>query len=143
MVAALFISDAPGQVMQSVPFVEAIPGRGLKGDRYEKGVGTFSSWPKDHELTLVEQEEAGAANIEVALLRRNIVTVGVRLNDLVGKEFRIGAVLCEGTRLCAPCGHLERINNRPDLCRVMAGRAGLRAVILTGGVIAVGDKVEL
>ena len=139
MVVAILLSDAPGKPMRDVQFADAIVGRGLQGDRYEQGRGTFSTWPQDHELTLVEQEEADAAQINASDLRRNLVTVGVRLNDLVGKRFRIGAVLCEGTRLCEPCAHLEAVTNRPDLCRIMAHKAGLRAVILTGGVIVLGD----
>ena len=143
MISQIYLSDLPGQVMRSVESAEAIAGRGLAGDRYEQGRGTFSDWPQDHELTLVETEEAESAEIPPALLRRNLVTVGVRLNDLVGKNFTIGAVWCKGTRLCPPCAHLQALTNRPDLCRIMAHRAGLRAVILRGGTLRVGDVIAL
>ena len=141
MISQIYLSDLPGQVMRSVESAEAVAGRGLAGDRYEQKRGTFSDWPQDHELTLVEAEEAEAVEIHPALLRRNLVTVGVRLNDLVGKNFTIGAVWCKGTRLCPPCAHLQTITNRDDLCRTMKHKAGLRAVILRGGVIRVGDAI--
>lgn len=143
MVIALLISLAPGEPMRSVSEAEAVAGRGLADDRYEQGTGTFSTWPKDHELTFVESEEVEAAQIEAHELRRNIVTQGVRLNELVGKRFYVGVVLCEGTRLCEPCGHLEHITNRAGLTKTMLHKCGLRAVILTGGTIRVGDKLTV
>jgi MOSC domain-containing protein YiiM len=118
------------------------------GDRYERGVGTFSHWPKDHELTLVEAEViedlARVHDVRFAPgeTRRNLTTRNVRLNDLVGRRFRIGPdVECEGTRLCGPCDHLEAVTGRPGLCRLMAGRGGLRARILSAGIVRVGDVV--
>ena len=76
--------------------------------------------------------------------RRNVTTRGVRLNELVGRRFRIGGdVLCEGTRLCEPCAHLEVVTGKGGLCRLLAGRGGLRARLLTGGVIRTGDPLTL
>lgn len=129
--------------MQNVGEAEAIAGRGLRGDRYEQGTGTFSAWPKDHELTLVENEEAETAQIEACELRRNLVTEGVRLNELVGKRFHVGSVLCEGTRLCEPCAHLETVTNRPGLAETMRHKCGLRAVVLSSGTIRVGDTLSI
>jgi hypothetical protein len=145
---AIHLADAAAGPVRAVPQATAIPGRGLATDRYERAVGTFSDWPKDHELTLVEAEviEDLAQNHDVHFApgetRRNLTTRNVRLNALVGQRFRIGPdVECEGTRLCEPCDHLERVTNRPNLCRLMKGRGGLRARILTAGTIRVGDTI--
>ena len=122
--------------------IECVTGRGIRGDRYAMKEGTFSDNPKDHELTLVEAEVVAEFGFTPGETRRNLTTRGVRLNDLVGKRFRIGPALCEGTRLCEPCAHLERLIERPGLVRAMAGRGGLRAVILEGGEIHVGDPLQ-
>ena len=73
--------------------------------------------------------------------RRNIVTRGISLNDLVGRSFRIGSVECVGRRLAEPCAHLEKLT-RPGLLRPLVHRGGLRADIITGGVIRLGDEIE-
>jgi hypothetical protein len=133
--------------VRTVVEARAIAGRGLAGDRYERGAGTFSDWPQDHEFTLIEAEAVEAALAEFPGLdlapgdhRRNVTTRGVRLNALVRKRFRIGAdVLCEGTRLCEPCAHLEVVTARAACAGMLAGRGGLRARLLTGGTIRVGD----
>ena len=122
-------------------------GAGIDGDRYGRQEGTFSDRPLDHELTLVEAEVIDALmaehGIDLAdgLSRRNLTTRGVRLNPLVGRRFRVGGVLCEGTRLCEPCAHLERLTGIGGLARVMAGRGGLRALVLEDGPVRVGDPV--
>jgi 8-oxo-dGTP diphosphatase len=89
--------------------------------------------------------EALAAEHDVVLdageTRRNVTTRGVRLNELVGETFWLGDVLCRGTRLCDPCRHLEEVT-RKRLLRPLLHRGGLRADLLTGGTIRVGDAVE-
>ena len=72
--------------------------------------------------------------------RRNLLTRGVRLNDLVGREFRVGAVRLIGCRLCEPCTHLVRLTGQQVLPG-MVGRGGLRAEFLDDGVLAVGDPI--
>jgi len=129
--------------MQRVESATLAAGRGILGDRYAMKEGTFSDNPKDHELTLVEAEVAAEFGFDPGETRRNLTTRGVRLNHLVGKRFRVGAVLCEGTRLCEPCAHLERLTERHGLVRAMAGRGGLRAVILEGGEIHAGDPLTV
>ena len=126
---------------QSVERATAVPGRGLEGDRYFEGTGTFSDWPGDDDLTLIEAEATEAAGIEPGAARRNVVVRGADLNALVGKRFRVGAVECEGLELADPCRHLEGLT-KPGVLRALAGRGGLRAAILTGGEIAVGDALE-
>jgi MOSC domain-containing protein YiiM len=128
--------------------VSAVAGRGLEGDRYFAGVGTFSANPGDgRELTLIEAEALEALQAEhgIALdagqTGRNIVTRGVALNELVGRHFEVGPVACVGRRLCDPCRTLER-RTVQGVLRGLAGRGGLRADIVVGGEIAVGDVVE-
>ncbi len=73
--------------------------------------------------------------------RRNIVTSGIRLNDLVGRRFKVGAALLEGMRLCEPCAHLGKLIG-PAVVKGMVHKAGLRARIIHGSLIRVGDDIE-
>jgi MOSC domain-containing protein YiiM len=147
MVEAIHVAPAAGALMVSVGEAVALAGRGLASDRYADGAGTFSSWPKDHEFTLIEAEaieamnEAPGVRLASGDARRNVTTRGIALNDLVGREFLVGAVRCLGTRLCPPCEHLRGLLKIPDLLRIMNGRGGLRATLLEGGTIRVGDAI--
>ncbi|HUG14999.1 MAG TPA: MOSC domain-containing protein [Thermomicrobiales bacterium] len=142
----IFITTAAGQPMIPLQSVHAIAGTGLEGDRYALGTGFYSDGSDGRELTLIEQEDLEQlAGKGVALAphecRRNLVTSGVRLQPLVGTRFFVGEVECEGVRLCPPCNHLEELT-RPGPLRGLARSGGLRARILTGGRIAVGDSVR-
>lgn len=134
--------------MASVPEVRAVVGKGLEGDRYFTQVGTYSNTPgPDREVTLIESEVLEALRRECGIpldpneSRRNIVTAGVPLNSLVGRDFRVGEVALRGVRLCQPCAHLERLTS-PGVLAALVNRGGLRAQILTNGVIRVGDPVH-
>ena len=133
--------------MSVVLAAEAIAGRGLQGDRYERGAGTFSNPDgRGYDLTLVEAEaleELADAGIELSPeeARRNIVVRGLALDHLIGKRFRIGGVELFGQRRCEPCAHLERLT-RPGVLRGLVHRGGLRADVLSGGEIRLGDPVE-
>lgn len=143
-IAAIYISPEATVLPHSVNEAEACAHRGLVGDRYGEGHGTFTNWePKGpgRELTLIEREVVDGLRLNAAELRRNIVTEGVRLNDLVGKRFRMGDVVIEGIRLCPPCAHLDRVTGK-SLLQPLANRGGLRADILSDGVIRVGDVIE-
>ena len=142
------VASSAGAPMASVSSCRAIPALGLDGDRYATKAGTWSSWPKDHEITLIEFEVrniliAAGIDLEITHLRRNLVTENMRLNPLVGQRFSIGDVLLQGTRLCEPCAYLEKLLGKPSLVRLLAGRGGLRAVILHEGIIREGDPVCL
>jgi hypothetical protein len=133
--------------MKAVSAAEAIEGRGLLGDRYERKAGTFSN-PKGggYDLTLVEAEaleELSSKGVELSPIeaRRNIVVRGIELDKLIGRRFRVGEVECYGQRRCEPCSHLERLT-RPGVLRGLVHRGGLRADILSGGRIRTGDSVE-
>jgi hypothetical protein len=118
----------------------AIAGHGLEGDRYAAGHGTFSGPGRGYELTLIEAEVLDEIDLSWEQARRNIVTRDVALNSLVGHHFMVGSVECVGRRLAEPCAHLERLA-RPGLLRPLVHRGGLRADIVLGGPIKVGDKV--
>jgi MOSC domain-containing protein YiiM len=147
-VEAIYVRPAPGAAPRSPERVRAFAGRGLEDDRYWAGAGTFSRTPgAGRDLTLIEAEalealeaEAGI-RLEPADARRNVVTRGVGLNALVGKRFWIGPVECAGRRLCEPCDHLERLT-APGVLKGLVHRGGLRADVLAGGEIAVGDEIR-
>jgi MOSC domain-containing protein YiiM len=157
-VVSLHIVSEAGAPLDIVPQVRAVPGRGLEGDRYFLGRGHYSGRPSvgGREVTLIETEtidalEQGVENaagerlgikITPAETRRNIATVGVPLNHLVGATFWVGAVQMRGTRLCEPCQYLEGLTGRPRLMHGLLHRGGLRAQILSEGIIRVGDVVR-
>lgn len=123
--------------------VGAIPGVGLAGDRYALGQGTFPSPGDGAALTLIAREilDAFVPPLGADEHRRNVVTVGVDLDALIGRRFRLGDVLCAGRRRAEPCAHLERLATRP-LLRPLVHRGGLRADILSAGTIRVGDAIR-
>ena len=139
--AILTAADAESPLAR-VGAAEAVAGRGLEGDRYFHGRGTFSGRGRGYQLTLVEAEVLDAIDLPWEQARRNIVTRGISLNTLVGHRFSIGAVECVGRRLAEPCSHLERLT-RPGLLRPLVHRAGLRADIVRGGSITTGDQVSV
>ncbi|MGH7775074.1 MAG: MOSC domain-containing protein [Candidatus Binatia bacterium] len=135
--------------MESINEARAVVSKGLEGDRYFKGAGTYSNNPGlGRDVTLIEIEAIEGLKrdygIEIAPRdsRRNIATRGVPLNHLVGQEFRVGEVRLRGVRLCDPCSHLEGLTQK-GVMRGLIHRGGLRAEILTGGMIRVGDIISL
>ena len=139
-VESIHIARRAKQLPETVERATAVAGRGLEGDRYHDGKGTFSHWRGRRDLTLVEAEALEEAALEPGEARRNVVVRGVDLNGLVGRRFRVGAVECEALELSPPCKHLEKLT-RPGVMRALAGRGGVRAAILADGEIAVGDAV--
>jgi MOSC domain-containing protein YiiM len=145
-VESIHLASAAKAPTQAVDRAQAIAGVGLEGDRYALRQGTFSKPEPDFELTLIEAEaiEALKRDYEIELApgeaRRNLVTRGVALNHLVGKEFRIGDVRIRGIRLCEPCSHLQALVGRPVI-KGLRHRGGLRAQILSTGVVHSGDTV--
>ena len=140
-VAAILIAPDAEASLSRVAEAEALAGRGLAGDRYAAARGTFSAPGRGYELTLVEADVLDEIKLPWEGARRNIVTRGISLNGLVGRRFRIGAVECVGRRLAEPCAHLEKLA-RPGLLRPLVHRGGLRADIITGGVIRLGDEID-
>jgi MOSC domain-containing protein YiiM len=146
-VESIHIASTAREPMRAVQQAEAIPGVGLEGDRYANRQGTFYKPEPDHELTLIEAEAIEALRREYGVelpageARRNVVTRGVPLNHLVGREFRIGEVKVRGIRLCEPCDHLQRLTGYP-LIKGLRHRGGLRAQILSQGAICVADLIS-
>lgn len=148
-VEAVLVGSTATEEPLSVASAVAVAGRGLVGDRYRDGVGTWTNWrgiTAGQALTLVEAEALEAAGIELgleltgAMARRNVVTRGISLDALVGQRFRIGDLECYGDRPCDPCRHLEKLTV-PGLLGALSGRGGLRADLLASGTIGVGDAV--
>src|SRR5438128_4567563 len=143
----IFLAGEKALPLQAVDSVEARAGQGLVGDRYFLQKGTFTKpGQADREVTLIESEalEALAREAEVVLspaqARRNLLTRGVPLNHLVGQEFRVGAAVLRGIRLCEPCGHLESLTVK-GVKNGLVHRGGLRAQILRGGMLRTGDSI--
>lgn len=148
-VVAIFSCSAGAAPMTAVTQATLEAGNGIVGDRYALGTGTFSNkdvHKADTEVTLIEAEEIERFNAGQQLAiglgepRRNIVTRGIRLNDLVGSQFHIGDALLEGIRLCEPCAHLASLVT-PVVLPGLVHRAGLRARIVTSGIVRPGDAV--
>jgi hypothetical protein len=140
VVAALLVAPEAEAPVVPVDSAVAIAGRGLEGDRYAAGRGTFSGPGRGYELTLVEAETLAELDISWRQARRNVVIRGTSLNPLVGRRFRVGGVECVGRRLAEPCAHLERLSGS-GLLRPLVHRGGLRADILLSGTIRLGDEV--
>jgi hypothetical protein len=139
-VAAILLAPEAEAPLHRVDAAAVLVGKGLEGDRYANGVGTFNAPGRGYELTLVEAEVLDEIGLAWEDARRNIVVTGISLNPLVGERFHIGAVECIGRRLAEPCAHLERLV-RPGLLRPLVHRGGLRADVLSGGTISVGDRI--
>ena len=145
----VLVSTSPSAPMTAVPEVRAVEGRGLEGDRYFHGKGTFSPavHRPDHEVTLVESEQiaafaaASGLPFDAAMARRNLVTEGVDLNALVGRSFQVGEVVLRGIRWCEPCSYLAK-TTYPETLEGLVHRGGLRAQIVRGGMLRVGDSVR-
>ena len=146
----IFIAPARGAAMQSLRMVEAIMDMGLAGDRYatRKSSGANARPDPTREVTLIESEniqyffEQTGHRLAMSDPRRNIVTAGIRLNDLCGRTFQIGTAMFEGIELCEPCNPLKR-RTHPELVRVLRHRGGLRARIVQGGALSVGDAIHV
>jgi MOSC domain-containing protein YiiM len=147
-VISIHIAPTGAAPMKSVTNAKAVAGRGLEGDRYYSKLGTYSNQAgSGRDVTLIEIEAINGLkrDYEVQLdsgqPRRNIVTRGVALNHLVEQEFRIGDVVLRGTRLCEPCAHMEKLTVKGAM-RGLIHRGGLRAEIISGGSIRVGDTIQ-
>ena len=142
IVEAICVAPAAGATTELPPAARALPGLGIDGDRHVQGLGTFPSGLPGSALTLIEAEvcESFDPPLGPDEHRRNLVTRGIDLNRLVGREFSVGEVPCRGMRLCEPCTVMDRYARRPVL-RALVHRGGLRADILAEGKISVGDAV--
>jgi hypothetical protein len=143
-VESICVAPSAGEPVQLLRVARAISGRGLDGDRHVSGTGTFPSGLPGSALTMIAAEVCSSFEPPLAPSehRRNVVTRGIDLNRLVGRDFAIGAVRCRGMRLCEPCTVVQRYADRPVL-RALVHRGGLRADILEDGEIKLGDQVRV
>jgi MOSC domain-containing protein YiiM len=130
------INIGPSEALAPVETVSAVAGCGLEGDRHYRAGGQRPG----NALTLIEAEALEDVGLTGAESRRQVVVRGVRLNDLIGRRFRVGDVECVGVELCEPCLHLQSLT-RPGIIDDLLHRGGLNADILSGGTISVGDAV--
>jgi hypothetical protein len=145
-IRAIHIADVQRAPMRAVARIRARVGSGLDGDRYALGLGYYSHDRRvSRDLTLIEAEvleDLSRRGIALAPgeSRRNVTTRGSRLNDLVGRRFRIGPIECRGTRLCEPCVYLAALVGQA-LLEPLIHRGGLRADVMVDGYIAIGDTI--
>ncbi len=149
-VLEIFTTSAAYEPMVAHTEAEAMPGKGLAGDRYALGIGFYSNNPITsgaRELTLIDAGAITQVTQETGLpfstieSRRNLITTGIDLDGLIGQSFTIGAVVCEGVRACPPCVHLEELTGK-KVMKALVRTGGLRARIVQGGTIRVGDAIE-
>ncbi|MGA9858657.1 MAG: MOSC domain-containing protein, partial [Solirubrobacteraceae bacterium] len=143
VVERIWVASRAGATARGLDAARALPGRGLDGDRHVSGDGTFPSGIPGSALTLIEAEVCESFDPPLGPddHRRNIVTRGMSLNDLVGHQFTVGGVRCRGMRLCEPCTVVQGYAGRPIL-RDLVHRGGLRADILSEGEIRLGDTIR-
>lgn len=134
--------------MTELQEAKLVAGKGIEGDRYFLGTGTYSDKPApDRQVTLIESEtlEALARDHNMHLTpvesRRNLTVTGVPLNHLVGKRFKVGDVVLYGGRLNTPCKYLDDLLGK-KLFKLLLNRSGLNCEIVEGGVIRPGATVE-
>lgn len=151
VIEAVYTAPAAGEPMVPRERVEAVAGRGLRGDRYFDGTGTYSDSARDvtRHITLIETEALDAitrdydVHVGVGEHRRNITTAGIGLNRLVGRRFRVGDAVCDGVELCEPCSYLEEFLGQTGVREALIHRGGLRARIVETGYITTGDEITV
>ena len=138
------ISNSNNKKIEEVDSIEVIANKGVVGDRH------FDDYNDPYcQLSLIESENIDYYNTKFGLnisyidFRRNIITKGIKLNDLVGKKILIGNVKVEGIDLCRPCRHLTEMLNQENILKEFLRRGGLRCQILSSSNISVGDKISI
>lgn len=154
-VVSLFVSLGIGQPMQPRTFVRALAGRGLHGDRYALGQGSYSNLPRPaaRHISLIAREAIEASNEELVRreltpfepgeTRRNVVVEGVDVYALLHREFRIGAVRLSGSEPTLPCRIPSAVAGKTGFAEAYHGRGGIRAEVLSDGIISIGDFIQM
>jgi MOSC domain-containing protein YiiM len=149
-VIAIFVAQTKHAEQLTVDAVQLKAGKGIVGDRFFG----FRQKQPGRNLTMIEAEVIAQFNqqfqqtIPLHATRRNIVTQGIRLNELVGKTFRIGEVLCRGIELCEPCKVMARQLSgtglsQAEIINAFANKGGLRAEVLLDGIVRLSDSITL
>ncbi len=148
VLTGIWLTAAAAEPMRRVTSARLLAGRGLEGDRYALGGGTWAQYPDlEKQLTLIDAADVAAVAAEVGVplspgdTRRNLVTEGVDLPSLVGRWFAVGDALLFGAKRCPPCTHLERLTGA-RLVKAMVHRGGINAAVLAGGTVAEGAVVR-
>ena len=138
------ISNKNNQQIKEVNSINVLANQGVLGDRHYK---EFND--PYNQLSLIESENIDFYNMKYGLdipyidFRRNIITKGIQLNNLVGKKFQIGKVKLEGIDLCRPCRHLSEVLSQDNIIKEFLRRGGLRCQILSSSSIKVGNKIKV
>ena len=140
----LGITANNNQPIKEVNSIEVLANKGIVGDRH------FHEFNDPYnQLSLIESENIDDYNIRFGLnipyidFRRNVITKGIRLNDLVGKKLKVGSVELDAIDLCRPCRHLTEMLNQKNVLKEFLRKGGIRCQILSSSNIHVGDKIEL
>ena len=143
-VLKLGITANSNQPIKEVNSIEVLTNKGVLGDRH------FQEFNDPYnQLSLIESENIDDYNTRFGLnisyidFRRNVITKGIQLNDLVGKKLRVGNVELEAIDLCRPCKHLTEVLNQDNILKEFLRKGGLRCQILSSSNINVGDKIEI
>ncbi len=147
-VVALFIVDRRSAPMKQVQQLNALAGRGIEGDRYFMGTGTYSKKPEPgRQVTLIKSEvlELLKDKFEITVKpeesRRNVLTRGIEINHLIGTEFFVGPVRLRAHRITQPCVYLEKLLDQPGLYKELWDNGGISCEILSDGIIKEGDII--
>ncbi len=137
------ITNSPGDKINKINSIKAIAGKGLLNDRFYK-----DNNPNASQVTLIEKEKIDEFNKKLNLeikyvdFRRNIVTQGISLNNLVNKDIKIGEVSVKVIEVCEPCSHLQDIVGHKNIVKNLLHKAGVRCQTLNDGTINVGDTIK-
>ena len=141
-VLKLGVTSKFGEKIISVQSIEVVPGKGILNDRH------FSeNKNKREQISLIESENIdyynNKSNTQIPYInfRRNVITKGIKLNDLVGKKIIIGSIKLLVHDLCRPCKHLQEMLGFDDILKEFLLKGGLRCEIINSGKISVGDKI--
>ncbi len=147
VVLKIFVAATGGEGMNAVEEIEALQSCGLRGDRYCQRTGYWTG-VDECQVTLIESEALEEIRVKTGIHiengehRRNLVTRGVRLEDLAGKQFRVGEAILEYDRPRPPCGYIESITE-PGMTRALMGRGGICARVVQAGKIRSQDSIEV
>tara|TARA_B100000003_G_scaffold171993_1_gene159666 strand:- start:105 stop:551 length:447 start_codon:yes stop_codon:yes gene_type:complete len=143
-VLKLGITNNNNKKIVEVKSIDVLANKGIVGDRH------FNEYNDPYcQLSLIESENIDYYNTKYGLnipytdFRRNVITKGINLNNLIGKKLQIGNVKVEGVDLCRPCKHLTEMLNQENIIKEFLRRGGLRCQILTSSSISIGDKIKI
>ena len=143
-VLKLGITDNNNKKIVEVKSIDVLANKGIVGDRH------FNEYNDPYcQLSLIESENIDYYNTKYGLnipytdFRRNVITKGINLNNLIGKKLQIGNVKVEGIDLCRPCKHLTEMLNQENILKEFLRRGGLRCQILSSSSISIGDEIKI